>query len=226
MSEPNKALLVRLGFILRRAHKRQDLDQEAPELVALNPASSEILTKAHMLADNEREDEEAISELRTLSHGDTRALREAALGARQRGQHHESSWADLTHRLIQAAINKTPILQLNSDDRNRLKGFDDFACMPLDAKWEALTNLEPRLLELVDEARAGQFGSSTHQDELQTLSADQQQKATVAQMIGRKRLNDRLVSVIGPQSCTEHPLTQSRLAFSAARRYLLWIAEP
>lgn len=218
--------LLRLGFILRRAHKRRDLNQEAPELVALNPTASDILTKAHLLADDEREDEAAVSELRTLSRGDTRALREAALGARQRGQHQESSWADLTHRFIQAAINKTPIVRLTRDDRNRLKSFDDFACIPLDAKWEALTNLEPRLLELVDEARAGQFGSHIQQEEFQALSADQQQKVTFSQTSGRKRLNDRLVSMIGPQSSAKTPLTQSRLAFNAARRYLLAIAEP
>jgi hypothetical protein len=202
-----------LGFILRRAHKRQNLDQETPELVALNPAASEILAKAHMLADDEREDDEAISELRTRSHGDPRTLREAALGARQRGQHHESSWADLTHRLIQAAANNTLILRLNDDERDRLKSFDDFATLPVADKWDMLTNLEPRLLGLAYDARTGKFGSWSHQDELQT------------RMTGRKRLNDRLDLVIGPQSCAKSPLTQSRLAFHAARRYLLGIVE-
>jgi hypothetical protein len=214
--------LLRLGFILRRAHIGQDLDQEAPGLVALNPPASEILAKAHMLAEDEREDLEAISELRALSRSDPRPLREAALGARQRGQHQESSWADLTHRLIQAAINNTPIIRLNDEDRNRLKSFDDFANMPMDAKWDTLTNLEPRLLELADDARAGKLGSRTQQEELQTPSADQQQQA---KMIGRRHLNDCLVSVIGPQARTKDPLTQSRLAFNAARRYLLSITE-
>jgi hypothetical protein len=217
--------LLRLGFILRRAHKRRDLDQEAPALVALTPTASKILAKAHMLADDEREDQEAIFELRTLAQGDPRVLREAALGARQRGQHQESSWADLTHRLIQAAINNTPIIRLNNEDRTHLQRLDDFASMSLDAKWDILANFAPRLLGLADDARAGQFGSGIQREEPQTLSTDQQQKATITQMIGRKHLDDSLVSVIGPHSCTENPLTESRLALNAARRYLLGIMD-
>ncbi len=212
--------LLRLGVILRRAYKRQDLDQETPTLVALTPASSETLARAHILAESGREDREAISELRALSSGNARTLREAALGARQRGQHRESSWADLTHRLLQAAIHNTSIVRLNNDDRSRLQSFDDFASMPVGSKWASLTDLEPRLLGLVDDACDGQFGRTTQPDELRDLSPDQKRQATTAQIIGRRRLNDRLVSLVGPQSRTDNPLIRSRLAINAACRYL------
>ena len=214
--------LVRLGRAMRDLDKRQDLDDPNPVLVALDPLSSEILNYARVLADDHREDERAVSDLIDLANGDERALRKAGLGARQNGEHMESSLTNLTHRLLEAAIRKMPVVQLGKAERTRLKMLDDFAAVSPAAQWGTLVERRPELKNLEVSARAGRFGRPLKQ----TNSSQQESRhAALERIRGREDLEVRLGSLVGPQSTADDPLMCSRLALDTARRYLLDIDE-
>ncbi len=213
--------LIRLGVALRRAHRTRDLDEQTPRIVALNPSSSAVLERARMLADDGREDPDSASELIALANKNQRTLREAALGARQGGEHLESSWANRTHRLLQAAIAGAPVTPVPDTERKRLKFLDDFADLSPKYKWHLLVEREPRLSELEADARAGKFGGRTRPGELADLPIKQRQETAASRLLGRKRLEDRLAPLIGPQSRSSDALICSHTALNTARGHLL-----
>jgi hypothetical protein len=210
--------LMRLGDAMRKLYKEQNLDDPAPKLVPLDPRSSEILNLARALAGDRREDDRAVKELTDLAASDEKSLRRAGLGARQGGEHLESSWANLTHRLLEAAINKTPVSRLSEAEMARLKVLDDFAALSPADRWRALTEHESGLSGLETDARAGRFGRTMKPDD---RSPQEKRQAAISRMRGREDLETLLSPLVGPQSATDDPLMSSKLALNTTRRYLL-----
>jgi hypothetical protein len=175
-----------------------------------------------MLAEDHREDGHAVAELVGTANGDEEALRRAALGARQGGEYLESSWANLTHRLLEAAVSKTPLDRLSDTEIRRLEALDAFAAASSIVKWRTLSEHEPGLSELESHARAGRFGRTIKQDD---RSQSAKRRVAVDRMRGRKDLESLLGPLVGPEITTDDPVMSSRLALSAARRYLLEIGD-
>jgi hypothetical protein len=122
--------LIRLGWALRKADKGQDLDADSPCIVMFDEHSSAIFKSALSLAAEERKDPAAVAELVGMGKRHKRALRVAALGARQRGAHRESSPYNLAHRLLQAAITDSPVKPVKRDEQERLDLLDEFQELP------------------------------------------------------------------------------------------------
>jgi hypothetical protein len=212
--------LIKAGLALRKGFRGQDLDAERPEFVMHDEKSRAILDLAQDLAADEREDDDAVAEIRKLAGRNQFALRLAALGARQWGQHREATIPNLAHRLLQAAITGKPVAQLTRDERERLQELDDFAELDRDEAWRTLVDREPRLRELDDEAKAGDFGGPlTRWDE--TLPRLEQQQIARKRLEGMQRLNERVEPLLGPESGSEDTLLRTHIALEAARMHLL-----
>jgi hypothetical protein len=214
--------LIRLGLALRKADKTQDLDADSPGLVMFDEHSSALLEHAQLLASDDREDDEAVSELVAMAKRHGRALRVAALGARQGGQHRESSFDNLTHRLLQA-VNDAPVEPASTEERARLEKLDAFRGLPSAEQWRELVTLEPRLAGLEADARAGVFGRRRL---LIDLPQEEQRDAAIEELTAGRALKARLEPLVGVKIETSDVVLGSRTAFKAARSYLESLYEP
>lgn len=212
-------LTFRRAFL--RTQRHQDLDADSPPLVVFNNVSAELLTHARMLGAEDREDTEAVSELVKLADGNQRALQVAALGAREKGEHRESSWADRSHRLLQAAIADGAVAPLTESERTRLALLDDFAELAVSAQWRRLTELEPGLAGLTGSLPVEQLARHLTSTEVLDLPLQEREPIRVARQAARERLKSELVPLVGPQSSADNPILRSQIAFRAALEYLM-----
>ncbi len=207
--------LIKAGWALRKGFKGQDLDAERPEFVMLDGRSSAILERAQDLAADDREDPQAVAEITAVAGRHEWALRLAALGARQWGQHRESSIPNLAHRLLQAAISGRPVEQLGDGERRRLEALDDFTDLDNERSWQTLIDREPRLRELEADARTGRFGRLRGLID-ETMTTDEKQQIARERLEGLSALKERLDPLVGPHSSSEDILLGSHIAHELA----------
>jgi hypothetical protein len=217
---PNARAMISAIRALRRSHREQDLDEESPAHVLLSGHASKILERAQELAGEDREDREAVGDLSDLAGRDQQALREAALGARQWGAHHDHRNANLAHRLLQAAINDRPVSVPTEPERERFALLDEFVDLPIDAAWDRLTSREPRLAGLEHEVRAGLFSGKHGATELHALPQDEARRVAMDLQVKRRELNGRLRTLVGPESDQGDQLLGSFAASQVAVNYL------
>lgn len=191
--------LLRLRRMIRAAQQNQDLASDSPVMAVHTDRSAELLLQAQLLAMEGRDDSDAVGELVKLANGDSHALGIAALGARQGGEYHESYVADLTHRLLQAALGGGPVAALDGDERARLLALDSFADLPPSSQWSELLKRQPHLSDLA---------------EVKVKPGDV--RHTV-----RQRLRSRLIRFVGPESGVDDPILRSQVALDAAVAYLM-----
>jgi hypothetical protein len=213
--------LLRLRRAILHAQRHQDLDADSPQFVVLTDSSAQLLTHARMLAGEDREDAEAVSELVKLADGNQRALQVAALGAREKGEHRESSWADRSHRLLRAAIAGGVVAPLSDSERARLALLDDFAELPVSDQWRRLTELEPDLAGLTGSLPVEQLARHLTSTEVLDLPPQARGPIRAARQSARKRLKSELAPLVGPQSSADDPILRSQIAFKAALEYLM-----
>jgi hypothetical protein len=213
--------LLRLRRAILRTQRHQDVDAGSPPLVVLNNTSAELLTHARMLAAEDREDTEAVSELVKLADGNQRALQVAALGAREKGEHRESSWADRSHRLLQAAIADGVVEPLSESERTRLALLDDFAERPVSDQWWRLMELAPGLAGLTGSLPVEQLARHLTSTEVLDLPPQAREPIRAARQSARERLKSELAPLVGPQSSADNPILRSQIAYEAALEYLM-----
>jgi hypothetical protein len=190
--------LLPLRRVIRQARQTQDLEADSPALVMLTDKSAELLMCAQAMGADNCDNASAVKELIRLADNDRQALRLAALGARQGGEHRESYRANLTHRLLQAAIANSLVEPLPGKERARLVAVDDFADLPLSQQWQELIRREPRLARLAGNGRRAGL------DESQV----------------RTYLRRQLATLVGPKSASPDVILGSRAAAHAAVMYL------
>lgn len=217
--------LFRLRRAILRAQRQQDLDADSPPAVILTDLSAYVLTQARMLVANGREDDDAVRELIKFVDGDVGALRIAALGARQGGEHHESSGANLTHRLLQAAIVDASVVPLTDKEYARLTLLDDFAELPVVDQWRRLTELLPCLSDLCRKLGGGQLARHLKSSEVAELPLVEREQIMDARRAVRERLKKELMPLIGPRSLTDNTILRSQIAFDAALIYLIEVGD-
>jgi hypothetical protein len=205
---------------LRRSHREQDLDEESPAHGLLSEQASNILERARELAGEGREDREAVGDLIDLAGRDQQALKEAALGARQWGAHHDHRNANLAHRLLQAAIDDGPVSALTESERERFALFDEFVDLPIDVAWDRLVAQESRLAGLEREVHAGMFSGKHGATELHALPQDEARRVAMDLQGKRRELNGRLRPLVGPESDQGDQLLSSFDALQVAVNYL------
>jgi hypothetical protein len=217
--------LLKLRRMIRRTQRDQDVDADSPPLVLLDNDSAELMTHARMLASDGREDTNAVSELVQLADGNQRALQVAALGVRENGEHRESSWADRSHRLLQAAITNGSVAPITESERKRLALLDDFAGLSLSDQWRRLTELEPGLSGLTRSLPVEELAGYLTSTEVLDLPPQERGPIWAARQSARERLTSELAPLVGPQSSADNPILRSQIASGAALQYLVDVAE-
>lgn len=238
------SLLVVL-WIFRRAEKGTDRDR--PEIVSTNAKSKAVLNRAKQLADEGREDQPAVAELRASASNRRRTLRQAERASRFMGYHHEISRANLANRLLKAALAREAVPpSATARDRARIEAVENFNRLARDQQWALLTQLQAALLELERDVRGGRFGEITARDydfpkdrtsteetadgecrRVVTLSSsdppltEEQMQKLRQQGDGREELMTQLRPLVGPSSGDGNPLLESQRALDIANAYLL-----
>ncbi len=225
LAPQNWRRLLKLRRMIRRTQRDQDVDADSPPFVLLDNDSAELMTHARMLASEGREDADAVSELVQLADGNPRALQVAALGVRENGEHRESSWADRSHRLLQAAIANGSVVPITSSERTRLELLDDFADLSLSDQWRRLTELEPGLSGLTRSLTVEELADYPASTEVFDLPRQERGAIWAARQSVRERLKSELAPLVGPQSSADNPILQSQIAFGAALQHLVNVAE-
>jgi hypothetical protein len=211
--------LLALRRTLVDADRAQDVDAEAPKSVMFDDRSRALLDRALELALEGREDPDAVHELVRMAGRHGHALQVAALGARQFGAHHDHPIPNRAHRLLQAALTGGPVQPPTAEDQARIAIFKAFWAGDPEQQWVELTTREPRLVELADDVRAGQFGPSRGVPT--TAPASDEERSEALELLGQERnLRDRLAALIGPTSRQTEVLLASQAAQNAAWLYL------
>lgn len=237
-----RSLLVVL-WVFRRAKRGEDGDR--PQIVSTNAKSKAVLDRAKQLADDDREDERAVAELRVLASNKRRTLRQSERASRFMGYHHERAQANLVNRLLKAALARESVLPAPSErDTKRIDVVQTFTQLTKDEQWAHLAGLQPALLELRDDALAGRFGDlkASHDEARKMLKntadapgsqrvvsfsssdpphTDEEMRRLRQFAHGQKELMSRLKPLIGPTCGHEDLLLSSQTALDAARSYLL-----
>jgi hypothetical protein len=212
--------LIRAGWAFRKGFRGQDLDAESPEFVMFDERSSAILKRARDLAADGREDQDAVAELKALAGRHRRALRLAALGARQWGRHRESSLRNLAHRLLQSAVTGDPVEAVGAGEREQLAVLDHFAELDRDDAWQTLVAREPQLRELEADARVGRFGRLSRGIE-DVIATEEKREIAREGLRGMIELDKRLTPLVGPKSGQGDVLLESHIALECARHHIL-----
>jgi hypothetical protein len=158
VSQPGRPyVLLLLLWVFR--HARSGNDRDRPQIVGTNAESSSVLARAKQLAGEHREDVNAVEELRALAGNRRRTLRQAEKASRFLGYHHERSHANVTNRLLRAALNQQPVSPCTQRDDERIKAVAAFTSLPRAEQWARLASLQPALHKLEADVRSGHFGS-------------------------------------------------------------------
>jgi len=163
-----------------------------------------------------------VAELRAEAGGHEDDLRVAALSARQGGLHHELAVVNRQHRLLQAALNGTPVAPPDGQDRPRLELIEWFEALSDDEQWATLLSREPRLSRVADDVRSGLIGPLA----LPTIpprdaGAAERKAALGPWLAARTALDERLSTLLGPGAETDDLLLRSHTASEAADRHLM-----
>jgi hypothetical protein len=213
--------LMRLGLALRRAERTQDLDAEIPKTVMFDERSTALIERARDLAADEREDRDAVRELQGVARGHRHELRVAALGTRQWNAYREASLDNLAYRLLQAAIDHTPVASISNEERVRLAQLDAFTDLPHAEQWQVLVGREPRLGQLEEDAKAGQFRAH----DVLGLPEERRGAAAGENLRGMRRLHERLDPLVGLEASSDDVILTSHVARQVAGNHLLSIGE-
>jgi hypothetical protein len=231
-------------WLFRHLKDRDDPDR--PQIVSLNPKSKAALERAKQLAGEGREDARAISELRTLTRDRRRTLRQAEKASRCMGYHRELRSANLTNRLLRAALIRDPIPKPpTTRDDEHIAAIEAFNKLARSAQWMFLVGAQPALGRLETDVRSGRFGEiamdpddtprrGTRTQEIvdgerkvkMTLSSfDPPRTPAQTQRLNqlahaRMQLTRELQSLIGPRSEQHDPVLASQQALDTAERYL------
>jgi hypothetical protein len=211
--------LIRAGWALRKGFRGQDLDDESPEFVMLDERASAILRRAQDLAADDREDEDAVRELRTLAGRHKWSLSLAGLGARQWNQHREGSIPNRAHRLLQAAISDSRVEPIGIEECEQLDVLDRFAELTRAESWRMLSEREPRLLALEADARTGRFGTPGVIGN--DMPREEEQRIVRDRVRGLVELQNSLDPLVGPASGSDDVVLRSHMANERAHSVVM-----
>ncbi|MFI4977392.1 MAG: hypothetical protein ACHQC8_01750 [Solirubrobacterales bacterium] len=232
-------------WIFRRAEKDEDPDR--PEIVSTNAKSGAVLDRAEQLAGEGREDERAVADLRATARNRRRTLRRAERASRFMGYHRELHRANLTNRLLKAAVAREALpSNPTAGDRERIEAVENFNRLDRDQQWAQLTQLRPALLAVETDVRSGRFRDITTRDDAflkdrttiqETADGERRQVVTFSssdpplteeetqklrqQGDGLDELMTQLEPLVGPSCGDESPLLGSQHALDIANAYLL-----
>lgn len=118
-----------------------------PNLGFVNEHSEAIVARAFALAEDGREDPEAVKELRRLARSSTRDL-EAAECAVSSDEHHSEVIPNRALRLLRAAIENAPASPVAPEDQQLIARIEQFKSLSPSAQWMVLSQLQPPLQSL------------------------------------------------------------------------------
>jgi hypothetical protein len=179
-----------IGMLLAfRYAIRQQRKQDAPESVILNDRASRVVNKAEELARAGRLDEDAVAEVRRAAGRHRLAMTDALLHFKARGEHLEWRHYNEAVRLLEAAINRTPVAPEDPAATPRLDALQRLASLDRDAAFAELAALEPGLAALRDEVAALPVRPwpRTHEEIRAALPAQQALTKRLRPLVGGER---------------------------------------
>ena len=207
---------------LREQHAKED--PETPFRVHSDELTLQIAARASELAEEGRDDPETGDELRRLAGGQRSNLVRVEEFCRLDGRHLEDRLGNHTHRLVSAALSRTPVKPITPADSERIEILNRALPPTLsdEEAWTELTSRDPRLVELEAKVRAGEYG---FRDDRATLGPflpdDPAQRDQLTEELERsRRLTQDLKGRVGPPSKSSDTVLRSRIAFARAASYL------
>jgi hypothetical protein len=240
----NLPSLLAVLWIIRRFKKRGDPDR--PQIVSQSRQSKAVLERARQLAGEGREDAPAVTELRALARSRRKTLRQAERASRFLGYHQERRQANLTNRLLKAAVARahTPTA-LTAGEEEHIAAIEAFKALSRTAQWAFLVEAEPALHNLETDVRGGRFGEVTRPPDgllrrgtrtHETVDGERMVKVTLSSpdppytpeesrllnelTRAHTLLTNELESLVGPRSRQLDPVLASQQALDTAERHL------
>jgi hypothetical protein len=134
------------------------------------------------------------------------------------GHHHELARANLANRLLKATLRGDTVPAApTAQDRKRIEAVERFNEEGRVEQWARLTRLQPALLELAADVRAGRFGEIVTSDPFTSEETQQLLKRAS----GLEELRSRLATLVGPSCAHEDPLLSCQRALDVANAHLL-----
>jgi hypothetical protein len=249
--EPRGTLNLRQGLLVlglfKWMERRQDPDR--PGSVPSGPKIEAVLKRAGELTRKNRQDRDAVSEVRASARNSKKTLKQAARASRFGGLHHELEDQNFVFRLIEAARTGNPVTEVSEDERLRIDAVEAMMTLPRAERWALLCEREPALARVEQEVRSGAFGrlkSTTGHAPVETgrtsVGPDGREYRTVRSERGPSTeewgqelrevgnnwlaLRHRVALLLGPERKREGDvLLQTMRAQQAALQYLVNAAE-
>jgi len=197
-----------LVWATARRHVRAS-DPERPHVVELDERSRAVLACAQRLAGEGRSDPGSVAEITKVTRSKQKVLGQALRASQFAGRHLELPNPNLAYRLLRAAVERSEVEALGSDEKRVIATVAAFHALTLDARWAFLVDRQPALRALEAEALAGNYGA---------LEFDPQANREELLAAGRRssELDRRLQGLVGPTAASDEPVISSYTAYEAA----------
>jgi hypothetical protein len=200
------------GFALLRTIARKQRDRDHPTVVLYSKRTSALVDKALSMANEGREDENAVRELVVAARRRQGELRRAAAALRHQGWVDDSEEHDRANRLLLAAADRQPVPPLTPERQEWFRLLRSLQEGPVDTGYALLASRQPALHDLEDEVREAANRKAA------SLSKDSVAQRTEAlwEVVG-----ERFKSLVGPEATdAPDPLLRTRTALLLADRNL------
>lgn len=183
-----------------------------------------LAERAELLANQGREDEGALAELRTLAGKHLRDARAAALWFAEGCWNRESRQADRAYRLLMAVANENAVVAASSDALELFDRVDSLLALSHPEAFGALVKLEPRLAAVAQEAESGELGYRVDAPDFENAHTRSERDLVVQQARRYERsqslLDRRLDALVGPRAELADELLRTQVARNVAEAYL------
>jgi hypothetical protein len=192
-----------------------------PGSVSSDDESMAVFQRATALAAGDTEDRTARDELIQMAGGRRRTLERAEKMSRLGRRHLESVRGYDTHRLLAAALRQEEVVPASKEMLAQIKALSEaFAPGRADEEiWDELCRMEPRLLDLLADARGGQFGPARVAP-FTAPTTPEDQRRVFESSHGALGLSAALKQLVGPVSPHDDPILGSERALTFADLYL------
>jgi hypothetical protein len=156
-----------------------------------------------------------------MAGGRRRPLKRAEKMSRLGRRHLESVRGYDTHRLLAAALRQEDVVPASEGVLAQIKALSQFCVRgrPDKEVWDELCRMEPRLLDLLADARSGRFGPGQAAPFTAPTTPEEQGRVFESSH-GALGLTAALKQFVGPVSECDDPIIGSERALTFADRYL------
>jgi hypothetical protein len=192
-----------------------------PGSVSSDDESAAVFQRATALAVGDTDDRTARDDLIQMAGGRRQTLERAEKMSRLGRRHLESGRGYNTHRLLAAALRQEEVVPASEEVLAQIKALNQFFARgrPDEEVWDELCRVEPRLLDLLADARSGRFGPA-REAPFTTPTTPEEERRVLESSHGALGLTAELKHLVGSVSARDDPILGSERALTFADRYL------